>query len=270
MGTVESLMSSGNTDLAKTYENIITAAVKEHEIPNTNLWIRGFGRDVNGNPLVYVSILDGRKSGIQLNPENLLTVNRNRDMSIFDSDDKKTIKQIEKEILEYVKKYGDPSIKSRLKIYKPESKTKTVSTYKNPVLSADDKKEQFKIILDYMIWENAEDSYEEGEFTKRHVVFEKKNVGSYNNVDEMIKDLSKYGITDNKENYQIFTEDNGRLEVDFQVNDENIEPTKKEIEKWKKGEASLYNAHVSLYVSFAKVYIPKAEEMKNTLNLETI
>lgn len=90
---------------------------KDHEIPNTNLYIRGFGMDENGNSVVYVSILDGRRSSIQTNDEDLKNTHNHHDMSIFDSGDKETIKKIEDEVLEYVKKYGDPSIKNRLKLY---------------------------------------------------------------------------------------------------------------------------------------------------------
>lgn len=120
MDTLNSLLTSGHKDLADSYNRIVTSAklVKEHEIPDTNLFIRGFGRDVNGNKLVYVSIMDGRRSGIQtMGDEDLKTVNREYDMSIFSSGDAKTISKIEDEVLEYVKKYGDPSIKSRLKLY---------------------------------------------------------------------------------------------------------------------------------------------------------
>jgi hypothetical protein len=121
MDTLNSLLTSGHKDLADSYNRIVTAASKmpkDHEIPGTNLFIRGFGRDVNGNKLVYVSIMDGRRSSIQTGgSEDMREVNRQYDMSIFSSDDKKAIKNIEEEVLEYVKKYGDPSIKSRLKLY---------------------------------------------------------------------------------------------------------------------------------------------------------
>jgi hypothetical protein len=277
MDTLNSLLTSGHKDLADSYNRIVTAASKmpkDHEIPGTNLFIRGFGRDVNGNKLVYVSIMDGRRSSIQTGgSEDMREVNRQYDMSIFSSDDKKAIKNIEEEVLDYVKKYGDPSIKSRLHIYKDKDKDKTPLYYSDTlkksvtipeseakVTAAND---DTLFVLTYISCDRTEDDFEKGEIGKTEVVMDEKCGKEFKTFNELIKYVStNYGISDDKKAWYIYEDE---IRVSYQVNKDNDEPSSSEIASWKLGKVKLYSADAYVRILFAKK--PEGDELSKITGL---
>ena len=103
-------------------------AAIEHQIPGTNLSISGFGRDMNGNSLVYINTPNQRRKSIQTNSQGLMqTYNAGREgMDFFNSADPDKIAKVEKEILDYVQQFGTPSVKDHLKMDKGGAK-KTAS-----------------------------------------------------------------------------------------------------------------------------------------------
>ena len=93
-----------------------------------------------------------------------------------------------------------------------------------------------------------EDSYEHGEGDYVHG-YSLDIKGKYSFKD-LMKQLSYYGYSTDPKDY-MFNDVNGYsvIESDCLQNDDGDEPSKSEIEQWKKGEITLYNAHL-----FARIY----------------
>ena len=87
------------------------------ELPGTNLWLSGFGMDTNGNSIVRVGFPNDRAFSIQTNG-TLPETNRIQKSSprLADLTDKQ-LKEISKEVSEYVRDFGSLNQKTRLKKY---------------------------------------------------------------------------------------------------------------------------------------------------------
>lgn len=77
----------------------------------SNLYFNSFGRDINGNSVIRVSFPNTRAFSIQLNNGSFAKTYKPFGQSGFDDID-------EMEINQYVKEYGSPAQKKKLKIYK--------------------------------------------------------------------------------------------------------------------------------------------------------
>jgi hypothetical protein len=78
---------------------------------SSNLYFNSFGRDINGNSVIRVSFPNSRAFSIQLNQTGLQKTYKPFGNSGFEDID-------ETEINEYVRQYGSPAQKKKLKIYK--------------------------------------------------------------------------------------------------------------------------------------------------------
>jgi len=85
-------------------------------LQNSNLYLIGFGRDTNGNKIVKLSFPNTRGFSIQT-LGNLKETHRITTKKI-DSLTVKDLKNIEKESVSYIKKFGSTAQKSKLKTYK--------------------------------------------------------------------------------------------------------------------------------------------------------
>ncbi len=87
-----------------------------------------------------------------------------------------------------------------------------------------------------------EDSYNEGEgdyvngwdFDIR---------GSFDTIQQLVTKLAEYGFSDNPNDYVYL---DGTLQSDAFQDADGIEPSNSDIEAWKRGEITLYNAHLVL------------------------
>ena len=94
-------------------------AAVDHNIPGTNLYITKFGRDINGNPVVYVTTPNQRAIAIQTdgNLPKTYEVGRHGGMSFFSDATQTEITEVEQEVLAWVQQYEKGSIKNHLKVY---------------------------------------------------------------------------------------------------------------------------------------------------------
>lgn len=85
------------------------------EQPHSNLYIKGWGKDTNGNQRIIVGLPNDKGVSIQTNgnlPETHSIIRGAKKLT----DDELSI--IGQEITDYVSQYGSASLKSKLKIYK--------------------------------------------------------------------------------------------------------------------------------------------------------
>lgn len=122
------------------------------ELPNTNILIRGFGRDVNGNSVIKLEFFDGAKTSIQTNgnlPKTHSIGKRVKLADLTDSD----LNTISREVADYISNYGSSKMKQKLKVFSENIKKKV----KNP----DNYKRFISENTDYSIddFESASDVY---------------------------------------------------------------------------------------------------------------
>lgn len=94
--------------------------VDEISFPNSNLYFYGFGRDINGNSTIKISIGANKRFSIQINsPEFYKYTYDKRGYKLKELTNEDII-GIEKEVTNYLKEFGSKEQKSKLKIYKDE------------------------------------------------------------------------------------------------------------------------------------------------------
>jgi hypothetical protein len=90
------------------------------ELPKTNLYLKGSGHDINGNKVVKLAAGSNRAFSIQTNgnlPKTgsiLRGLKTEKDMETVSASDLQTIA---KEVVSYIKSYGTPTQKKKLKTY---------------------------------------------------------------------------------------------------------------------------------------------------------
>lgn len=88
-----------------------------HQFDTANMVFSGLGRDVNGNRIIKVGFLNKRGFSIQTN-NGAMPISNGVSMSNKVSDlTAKELQSIEKEVINYVKKFGSPAQKKALKVY---------------------------------------------------------------------------------------------------------------------------------------------------------
>lgn len=115
----------------------------------------------------------------------------------------------------------------------------------------------------------SEDDYEHGQMYGRNDVLSEKNVGSYTSP-QAVKDalVRKFGFPDDKGAWFAMDDEDGRLSLSFQVNEDNYEPSAQEIERWKKGEGKMWTADVDIYLRLATVRSPDAKEIAEAFGIK--
>lgn len=115
----------------------------------------------------------------------------------------------------------------------------------------------------------SEDDFEQGEVGGRNNVLDEKNVGSYISA-QAVKDalVRKFGFPDDKQAWFAMDDEDGRLSLSFQVNEDNNEPSAQEIALWKKGEGKMWTADVDVYLRLATVRSPSAQEISEAFGIK--
>ena len=90
--------------------------LKEISLPNSNLYLYGFGRDINGNTTIKLSIGDKRFSIQTNNPEFYKHTYDKRGYSLNELSEN-DILGIEKEVVNYIQNYGSKERKNMLNVY---------------------------------------------------------------------------------------------------------------------------------------------------------
>ena len=89
----------------------------EVELPGTNLWIKGWGSDVNGNKVIRLSFPSGRAFSIQMNgtlPKTYSILGRKQDGGFSDD----ALAKIKAEVVDYIKNYGSGQQKQKINVYR--------------------------------------------------------------------------------------------------------------------------------------------------------
>lgn len=84
---------------------------EDKQFPNSNMLFKGFGKDSNGNSVIKVAFLNKPAFSIQTNGN--LPKTHSKKGSFTDAD----LETFEKEVIEYVTKYGSKKQKDQLKVY---------------------------------------------------------------------------------------------------------------------------------------------------------
>jgi hypothetical protein len=258
--------------------DVPTDAPGEHQIPHTNLAISGFGRDINGNSLVYVSVPGQRRSSIQTNGYLPQTYNAGREgMGFFATADPDKIAKVEQEVLGYIQQFGKPSVKDNLEVYGSKKQASfevdyLLSTEKEPTVKKgfSSKEEAEKWAKDNDIEARSEDwdIYETPSSTKKQatifdgfgyrVTIEAK-AGDYNEsytpITSMLKSLDIRYREDKR-----YTVNPDRQMMDILVNKEDIEVIA-ELNKQSKetGITFTYNEAISEAIQPKTVHVEDSE-----------
>ena len=88
----------------------------DRDLPHTNLWLKGFGMDTNGNAVVKVSYPNDNAFSIQTNGVLPETHRLSKSVGISDLTEEE-LDAISKEVSGYIKEYGSKKQKEKLKIY---------------------------------------------------------------------------------------------------------------------------------------------------------
>lgn len=101
----------------------------------------------------------------------------------------------------------------------------------------------FKFKVKYADVETAVDDYEEGELDS----VDRFSLGIdgevYNTIDDLLIAIN-YAMDVFTTNPSDYCYIDGRIDTDATVNENNEEPSEEEYEMWKRGELTLYNAHL--------------------------
>lgn len=121
-----------------------------------------------------------------------------------------------------------------------------------------------------VLWCNAEvyeDNYDEGEgdYVNQWDMHDIKGV--YDSVEDLIKEFAKWGFSTKLENYGFFDGNGGEIVSDFLCDDEGMEADKRQIEDWKNGFITLYNARLSCGVELIKS-VPMTDKDAKELGLD--
>jgi hypothetical protein len=100
-----------------------TSKLKEISLPNSNLYLYGWGRDTNGNSVIKIGFPNRKGFSIQTNGV-LPFSNSMKNTSLSDLS-KNDIEKIEKEVVNYVTNYGSSNQKSIMKKYNNGGGTKS-------------------------------------------------------------------------------------------------------------------------------------------------
>lgn len=92
------------------------------ELPNSNLYINGWGLDINGNMKITLSFPQGRGFSIQTHEiQDTDSIIRGKGLKGGRKDKtftEKELKTIENDVVDFVQNYGSKDQKSRLRVYK--------------------------------------------------------------------------------------------------------------------------------------------------------
>lgn len=117
-----------------------TTKLKEIALPNSNLYLYGWGRDTNGNSVIKIGFPNRKGFTIQTNGV-LPFSNSIKNTSLSDLSEN-DIEKIEKEVVNYVTNYGSSNQKSIMKAYKKGGKLigkqKNLDLNKNGKLDSQD------------------------------------------------------------------------------------------------------------------------------------
>lgn len=118
-------------------------------------------------------------------------------------------------------------------------------------------KQSGKIIISNGWYTRELDDYEQGEIGGGSHSSDMKHLnGTYDSFEEFISDNN----FNNKDSWSAFSGDYNRIDYQTTENENGVEPTSNEIERWKKGEMKLYSAIYSFNIHF----------LPNPLDAETI
>ena len=94
-----------------------------------------------------------------------------------------------------------------------------------------------------------EDNFEEGESLEVFSQYEEKVGKVYNSMENLLRDMNRIMGTDySKDDFDFETGEGRSIITDVLVDEDFIPPYANEVEKWRKGELKLYNAHYKFYV----------------------
>lgn len=93
---------------------------KNVSLPNSNLYLTGFGRDLNGNRIVKLKFPNARGFSIQTNMGVLKKthyISKGLPKKGIEGLTDKQLREIEKECVAYIKSYGSKLQKTKLRTY---------------------------------------------------------------------------------------------------------------------------------------------------------
>jgi len=119
--------------------------------------------------------------------------------------------------------------------------------------------------MDWVFLKDAGARIVRPEFRTNHV-WEHENLGTFENVDQIIKKVSQsIGAPSNRRLWGIY--EDGVIGTDYMVDEQNSEATDRETEAWKRGEQRLWTASVQVRMNFSRLWTPDESSMAKLLKL---
>lgn len=124
-----------------------------------------------------------------------------------------------------------------------------------------------KILVKWCTVDVHEDDYEEGEgdYVQSYDLDLK---GTYDSIQALIRDISRQSVfPDSIKDYVFFDANGGEITSDVTVNNDNYEPSSKEVKAWERGELTLYSARLSCGIELV-ITKPMTNEDAEEMGLE--
>jgi len=181
----------------------------EISLPDTNLYLKGFGRDSNWNSIIKLSYPNGKGFSIQT-VQNMPKTHSIKAMGM-DRLTSKELNIIRGESINYIQKYGSKMQKEGLRVYNSTNSKKPKSPRINPGNGGDVRSMTKEQAIDILIarikgkWPTVDEGKERDILSKRSRADLLHSVGaqSYGNLDDYDDDMCKYA-------YSIMTDDEKR------------------------------------------------------------
>jgi hypothetical protein len=124
----------------------------------------------------------------------------------------------------------------------------------------------------HMVWFSTEDSYKQGMLpdTTQTVLSERLS-GVYPSFKKMQEALSAaWGLPENLDAWGAFSGENGRIDVQFLVDENNSEPSKQDIALWKKGRKKLWTIDASITVLVGELEYPSSATISKMAGIQEL
>lgn len=127
-------------------------------------------------------------------------------------------------------------------------------------------------IVKYLHWRTEEDDWEQGAVPGTgQTVLDESNLGTFDSFDELRQNLTeRFGLPEDDDSWAIFGDEDGRIEVQFTVDEDNQQPSPRDLALWKQGRKKMWTANVSIYVEVGVVRAPSSDELTKMTGLQEI
>jgi len=132
------------------------------------------------------------------------------------------------------------------------------------VVQAQRGEEKFSVIVDFMVMEVNEETFDGGEIGRTEVLRDESDVGTFDSADEAVKKIASLTGLPEGHFHAVGGRDDGMIEATGLVDVDNmyVGDDNSFITRWKAGEVKAWNMTVSAFLRFARTWQPSADEFR--------